>query len=243
MPTLTRSRHNEARRLITLVDQAYERGGAVLCHTDVPLQDLLAGLTNAAHEEEEEDSSERSAGPPPEVELPSHGAQRADPADTLQVRAAETAAVAELRFACRRALSRLHEVRSAHGLRRVRMHLPRASPDGGRPGQGRRRVRARAPRAMRCRVPARRPRAVRPISAPAPRRRCRATELARLVAPRPAPGALGGLYAMSYSPDHTARSGVVVCLRLRMEADCFAVVLGFFGDWSGWDCAAASWGR
>lgn len=70
-------------------------------------------------------SAELPSASPPELDAPySHAqAQSSDPADTQKVSEAERAAVEELAFACRRAHSRLVEVRRSEVLRRQHRSL------------------------------------------------------------------------------------------------------------------------
>lgn len=110
LPALTLKEHDRARRFITLVDELYERGTAlVVLGAAAPLGDLLRGITK------ENDDEVVNGGKSAAEDLSTTATEGAietpvDAAQELTVKEGDAAAVRELRFACARAASRLHEM-------------------------------------------------------------------------------------------------------------------------------------
>ena len=100
IPQLNLTKHNEARRFITLVDELYEQKCALMCSADYPPEELFLDR----HED---------PNPPSAIEIKVGEAFGIDVAQSSGKPVASLASVRELSFAFQRASSRLSEMCSA----------------------------------------------------------------------------------------------------------------------------------
>ena len=115
VPRLSRARHNEARRFVTLMDQLYECGVTLHCSVAAPLSQLFGDLDDGSSAVAPRPSHtasrglEDAAAAAVAVPVPA-GVQLATVDSTALSEKATTVGLDYLGVACRRARSRLVEV-------------------------------------------------------------------------------------------------------------------------------------
>jgi len=101
IPALSLKDHNKARRFITLVDELYEHGTSLICTADLPPEKIFSG--GFSIDILDDDTSTPVDG---NEAMPS----TLDAAQEITFQDGELESVRELRFAFKRAVSRIHEL-------------------------------------------------------------------------------------------------------------------------------------